>query len=132
MTVPAGLRSRRAAPGAPAQLESEALLKLFFAERDGIQVMRDSVETMREDARAALGQLGSMAAQWEAGQVPFPKRGPTNAIPMRLVTDLHRTIAEGTDWADAALDRIAAGEEPARQLADEVYVDVAKDAIPVS
>ena len=126
------MRSWLGRRGAPAQLESEALLKLFFAEREGIQVMRDSGEMMREDARAALGQLGSMAAQWEAGQVPFPKRAPTIAIPMRLVTDLHRTIAEWTDWADAALDRIAVGEESARQLADEVYLDVAKDAIPVS
>lgn len=52
---------------------------------------------IREDATAALGQLGSMAAQWELGQAPFPKRGPTNAIRMRLVTDPHRTIAQ---WAD--------------------------------
>jgi hypothetical protein len=72
-----------------------------------------------------------MAAQWESGEAQFPKRGPTNAIPMLLVTDLHRTIAVWADWADAALDRIDASEESARQLADEVYGDVATDAITV-
>ncbi len=117
--------------GAPVQLESEALMKLFFAERDGTQMMRSSVEVMRADARTALEQLGSMAAQWESGQAPFPERGPTNAIPMRLVADLHRTIVQWADWADAALDRIAVSGESARQLADEVHFDVAKDAIAV-
>ncbi|MGI8626614.1 MAG: hypothetical protein ACR2J5_08595 [Geodermatophilaceae bacterium] len=93
--------------------------------------MRASVEVMRADARAALGRR----AQWRRSESQGRRRSRSgarrNAIPMLLVTDLHRTIAVWADWADAALDRIDASEESARQLADEVYGDVATDAITV-
>lgn len=70
----------------------------------------------------------AMAAQWETAEMPFPDRGPTNAVAMRLVTDLHRTVANWADWADRAIDQIEHGSDTARQLADEVFADVATDA----
>lgn len=83
---------------------------------------------MQDDARAALGQLAAMAAAWETGQAPFPERGGTNAVAMRLVTDVHRTVADWANWADGAIDRIERGAEQASRLADEVYADVATEA----
>lgn len=113
---------------APLQLQSEGLLRIFFADQAGLDEMRASVGAMQEDARAALGQLGAMAAAWETGQAPFPERGGTNAVAMRLVTDVHRTVADWANWADGAIDRIERGAEQASRLADEVYADVATEA----
>jgi hypothetical protein len=87
---------------------------------------------MRHDAPAALGQLAAMARQWETGDAPFPDRGPTNAISMRLITDLHRTVARWAAWAGDSIDRIEQGEDSAWRLADEVFSDIARDDKPLS
>jgi DNA-binding PadR family transcriptional regulator len=112
----------------PLQIESEGVLRIFFADQSGLAAMRASVHAMHEDARAALAQLAAMAQQWETAQMPFPERGPTNAVAMRLVGDLHRTVANWADWADGAIDQIERGPDSARQLANEVFADVATDA----
>jgi DNA-binding PadR family transcriptional regulator len=116
--------------GAPLQVESEGLLRIFFADQAGLDEMRASVVVMREDARTALAQLAEMAAAWETNEAPFPERGGTNAVAMRLVADVHRTVARWADWADGAMDRIERGPDSAIGLADEVYADVATELTP--
>ena len=111
----------------PLQVESEGLLRVFLADRARLGDIRTSVGAMHEDALAALAQLATMARQWQAGEAPFPERGPTNAIAMRLVADLHRTITRWAEWADGAVDRIAEGAGSARGVAAEVYADVATE-----
>jgi PadR family transcriptional regulator AphA len=116
----------------PLQVESDGLLRVFLTDHTQLGDIRASVTVMHDDARAALGRLAVMAAQWEIREMPFPERGPTNAIAMRLVTDLHRTIARWAEWADRAIDQIEHGQEPALQLADEVFADIATDAAPAT
>jgi hypothetical protein len=82
---------------------------------------------MQDDARTALGQLAAMTSQWGTSDAAFPERGPTNAISMRLITDLHRTIARWAEWAGGSIDRIEQGEDSAMRLADEVFSDIARD-----
>jgi DNA-binding PadR family transcriptional regulator len=118
--------------GAPLGVESEALLRLFFSDQLGGDAMRAHVQSLREDAEASLAQLGAMAAQWEAGDVAFPDRDATNAVTMRLVTELHRTVARWADWAGGAVAQIERGAAPARRLAEKVYADIATEAVRIS
>jgi len=115
--------------GAPLQVESEGLMKLFFSERAGTEAMRAGVEAMRADARSALRELGAQAAQWESGERPFRERWPTNAVSMNLVAELQRTVLDWADWAGEALDRIDTGPESAGALADEFYRGLAQEAV---
>jgi DNA-binding PadR family transcriptional regulator len=110
----------------PLQLESEGLLRLFLADPTRLGDFRSGVGAMGDDAALALGQLAAMAAQWETGEAQFRERGPTNAVVMRLVADVHRTVAAWAEWADDAVDQIESGPEPARRLADEVFGEIAR------
>lgn len=107
----AGRRALRAwlrAPSAATQLQSEPALKLFFVDQDR-QQLGVLVDAIRNDAAAALEQLGAQAALASA----FPERMPTNVLSMRLVTDLHTALHEWSKWAAHAVAVLESGDEQA-------------------
>jgi DNA-binding PadR family transcriptional regulator len=110
---------------APLQLESEGLMRAFLAGPDRVDHVRANVEAMGEDARHVLEQLAGMAREWLAREAPFGERAPTNAVTIRLVADIHRTIIDWAQWARTALDEVEAGGAAALGVADEVYADIA-------
>jgi DNA-binding PadR family transcriptional regulator len=112
---------------APLQIDSEGLVRAFLAGPGRLADVRANVVAMGDDARAALEQLAAMAGEWSARTAPFRDRGPTNAVTIRLVVELHRAVAGWATWAEGAISRIEAGGESALALADEVYDDIAAD-----
>ena len=63
----AGWAARHCATGSPSQvkptqIESEAALKVFFADQAGITELRATITGIRHDAANALQRLGAMAA----------------------------------------------------------------------
>lgn len=119
-------------PSAPLLFESEGLMKTFFADQAGLDVMRGQVTAMGNEARAALDRLAEMARQWTDGTAPFRDRGPTNAVSMRLVTELNRTVAEWAEWAQGAIKQIERGAAPARRLAENVFADIGRGSEPIA
>ncbi len=100
--TPAGRRALRgwlAEPPAPTVLESEALLRTFFADAGSRDDLVASLEATRRQAEEALEQLGAMARQTLAGEAEFLERIPVNALSMRLGLDFHRTVQKWASWA---------------------------------
>lgn len=120
------LRAWLAAPSAPPQLESEGAIKLFFADQDGTEHLRATVEQLAEQANDALDQLATLAA----GTLTFPDRMRTNVLSMRLVSDVHQALADWADWAAGAVDVLEAGEESAveRQTRETLAVIAGRPA----
>jgi DNA-binding PadR family transcriptional regulator len=106
--TPAGERAMRAwlaAPSAPAQIESEGALKVFFADRSDAEKLRATIQGMRDQAAESLRQLAGMAAQ----ESEFPERMRTNVLSMRLIADIHQALHRWAVWADGAVDVLENG-----------------------
>jgi DNA-binding PadR family transcriptional regulator len=103
------LRDWLAEPSAPAVVESEAALRVFYADRGDTAQLRATIDGMREQACAALEQLAEMAG----GESQFPDRADTNVLSMRLIADIHHTLHEWTAWAEHAVDVLDKGDERA-------------------
>jgi DNA-binding PadR family transcriptional regulator len=100
--TPKGRRALAAWMGEPSDgpvLESEQLLKLFFAENGS-----------REDALATLAQARAWAEErnagnleaarsYLAGDAPFQSRAAQTMLVGRFLTDFYRLVAEWSDWA---------------------------------
>ena len=111
-----------AEPSAPAHIESEGALKVFFADQSGLPVVRASIERMAEQAATALRELAVMAG----GEQQFPDRMRTNVLSMRLVSDLHQAIHEWTQWATDAVAVLQSGDERAvERQTRETLADIA-------
>jgi hypothetical protein len=100
-------------------------MRAFLAGPRRLADVRTNVAAIGDDAHVALEQLAAMASEWNARTAPFRERGPTNAVTIRLVVELHRAVAHWAEWAEGAIERIEAGDESALALADEVYADIA-------
>jgi DNA-binding PadR family transcriptional regulator len=120
------LRAWLAAPSAPPQLESEGAVKIFFADQDGTEHLRSTVEQLAEQASDALDQLAALAA----GAFTFPDRMRTNVLSMRLVSDVHQALADWAAWAATAVDVLEAGDEVAveRQTRETLAVIAGRPA----
>jgi DNA-binding PadR family transcriptional regulator len=106
--TPAGQRALRvwlAAPSAPAQIESEGALKVFFADQGNTETLRATIQGIREQAAESLEQLAAIAAS----QSEFPERMATNILSMRLIAELHQALHDWTGWADGAVDVLQNG-----------------------
>ena len=86
-------------------LESEQLLKLFFAEHGS-----------REDALATLAQARAWAEErnagnldaarsYLAGEAPFQSRAAQTVLVGRFLTEFYRLFAEWSDWATSQVER---------------------------
>ncbi len=95
------------------QIESEAVMKVFFADQGGPDELRRTIEGMRANAQAAVDRLSSFAADALDGESPFPERLSTTMFPMRLISELHRTIYDWTGWMADELDVLESGDEQA-------------------
>jgi PadR family transcriptional regulator AphA len=98
-------------------LESEQLLKLFFAENGS-----------REDALATLAQARAWAEErnagnleaarsYLAGDAPFQSRAAQTMLVGRFLTDFYRLVAEWSDWASSQVE--AWPQDPSAAVPDD-------------
>jgi PadR family transcriptional regulator, regulatory protein AphA len=110
--TPAGRKALRAwlrTPPAPPVLETEVLVRAFFAENGRTQDLVASLETAREQAVATQQELATMAQAWFEGNAPFPERVAVGALAMRFVADFHHLME---DWATWAAAQVRTWEQP--------------------
>ena len=93
----------------PPQIQSEALLKLFFADRGDAALMRAAVAELGADAARVLAELAAMASA--ASQ--FPDRMPTNVVSMRLMTEMYAATLRWAQWAEQAVGVLEHGSRDA-------------------
>ncbi len=84
---------------APPRLESEALLRLFFAEHATKDDVLATLAELEGHGLALREQAVAQAAEYLAGTAPFPERLPILALLGRFTLDHTAVMAEWARWA---------------------------------
>jgi DNA-binding PadR family transcriptional regulator len=90
-------------PGEPTRLESEPLLKLFFAENGTTTQARATVAAISEWAADRAAENIAVARSYADGSGPFPERAAILALTGRFMTDFADMVAAWADWAASVL-----------------------------
>lgn len=109
----AALSDWLAQPSSPQRYESEALLKVFFAENGTSADLLRSIRAMRDDALAAIEHFQQFADQYDAGQGQYPERFALSALVARLLSEQQAATARWAAWAEeiaATWDTPTAGD----------------------
>lgn len=127
--TPAGRKALRRwlgeEPGTPFTVEFEQLVRVFFGDQGSPAQLQASIERAGAQARAARSELGDIVAAAAADDTAIRSRDAVSALGLRLVIDLHTTIAEWSDWAAAVVD----DWDDTRTPAWDGYAAVHADAI---
>lgn len=83
----------------PPAMESEHLLKVFFAEHGTRSDLLDTLHAMRDWAAADLAQHAAVARSYLAGLGPFPHRAALLALTARYLVDLASMTHTWATWA---------------------------------
>lgn len=78
-------------PG-PTNLESEAFLRIWFADAGTPSQLATTLRAQADEARATVGHVVELFEQYLAGAGPFPERAHLNAIVGELIADLFSTL----------------------------------------
>ncbi|MCK1819458.1 PadR family transcriptional regulator, partial [Streptomyces sp. XM83C] len=103
-------------PGAGPVLESEQLLKVFFAEHGTTADTRATLRAAREWAVERNRDNLATGRAYAAGEGGFPERAAQTLLVGRFLTEYYRLVAEWADWAS----RIVADwpDDPAEAIVD--------------
>jgi PadR family transcriptional regulator, regulatory protein AphA len=113
-----------AEPAPGPTLESEQVLKLFFADhgtRDDALATVAAARSWAEDRNADNRAVG---AAYLAGAGPFQDRLATNVITARFLTDFYRMVAEWADWAAEVIERWP--DDPSEAAPD---IEIVRDTV---
>jgi DNA-binding PadR family transcriptional regulator len=89
-----------ASPSAGQRYESEALLKVFFAENGTLDDMLAAIRTLRDDATAQIEHFQQLADQYGAGEGQYPERFALSALIARLLGEQQKATVRWADWAE--------------------------------
>jgi DNA-binding PadR family transcriptional regulator len=89
-----------AAPSSRQRYESEAVLKVFFAEHGTLENLLASIRAVREDATSALDHWQRIADRYEAGEGQYPQRFALSALAARLLGEQQAVTARWAAWAE--------------------------------
>jgi PadR family transcriptional regulator AphA len=98
------LRAWLGEPSAPPRLESEALLRLFFAEHGTKEDLLATLAELEEQAEALRRQAVEQAAEYLTGTAPFPERLHILALVGRFTLDHTALVAGWARWARAEVE----------------------------
>ena len=98
-----------AAPSARPRYESEALLKILFAENGTRDDLLASVRALREDAEEALAHWQAVADRYEEGAGEYPDRFALSSLVARLLGEQEAATIR---WAQLAETAVSAWDGP--------------------
>jgi DNA-binding PadR family transcriptional regulator len=107
------LRAWLGQPSAPLRLESEALLRLFFAEHGTKDDLLATLTELEAQELALRRQAVEQGAEYLTGTAPFPERIHILGLVGRFTLDHTALVAEWARWARAEIERwpdVASGE----------------------
>lgn len=106
-------------PSAPPRLESEALLRLFFADHGTKADLLATLAELEEQALALRRQAVEQGSEYLVGTAPFPERLHILALVGRFTLDHTALVADWARWARAEVERwpdVHSGEVDAEVL----------------
>jgi PadR family transcriptional regulator, regulatory protein AphA len=92
-------------PSAPPRLESEALLRLFFADHGTKDDLLATLAELEEQALALRRQAVEQGAEYLVGTAPFPERLHILALVGRFTLDHTALVVDWARWARAEVER---------------------------
>ena len=99
----AALSEWLAQPSSRQRYESEAALKVFFAENGTVEDLLSSIRAIRDDALAAIAHFQQFADQYDAGEGQYPERFALSALVARLLSEQQAATARWAAWAEEAV-----------------------------
>ncbi|HEX3266844.1 MAG TPA: PadR family transcriptional regulator [Gaiellaceae bacterium] len=99
------LRGWLGSPSSRQRYESEALLKILFAENGTLEDLLASIRSLREDAAAAVGHWQQIADAYEAGEGQYPERFGLSALVARLLGEQQAATVRWAAWAEEVVSR---------------------------
>jgi DNA-binding PadR family transcriptional regulator len=93
-----------ATPSARQRYESEALLKILFAENGTREDLLAAIRALREDSQEALAHWQAIADSYEAGEGEYPERFALSSLVARLLGEQGAATVRWADWAERAVE----------------------------
>jgi DNA-binding PadR family transcriptional regulator len=100
----AALRDWLDTPAARMRMESEAMIKVAFADAGDVSQLRAAVREIRADGEARLAELLDRSTQYATSGGPFPDRLPIAAITGALLMSQYEAVVRWARWAEDAID----------------------------
>ena len=100
--TPAGRRALRdwlAEPGEGPALESEQLLKVFFADHGTKTDLMATLAAAQDWAQARCQESLAIGEQYARGDGPFPERAAVLQLTSRFLTDFYLLVGDWAAWA---------------------------------
>lgn len=113
--TPKGRRALRdwlSEPSAPPKLESEAQVRVFFADAGDLDQLQSTLTQIGEEARHQIDELRTLIAAAEGPDYEYAQRIHLNAISIRYQLDYHQMTAEWADWALQQTSQWGAVDDP--------------------
>lgn len=107
----------RAGPGAPMQVEMEAMIRVFFADGASPEDLRATLAAVGAQANETLGALRVLTTDTLSGENDFPERRATNAVALELWVRLHETVRDWSTWAQEEVESWPPQQRGRRQVA---------------
>lgn len=87
-------------PSAGPALESEHLLKVFFADAGTTADLRATLRSAHQWAVARSAESAAVGEQYLSGEGPFPERVAVQQLTVRFLHDFYALVASWASWAD--------------------------------
>ena len=101
--TPSGRRalgSWLAQDSAPLTMESEALLRVFFAEQGSVDDLLRAIRSVRQEAEQTEREVAGMVRASDTDGGPFPERLHVIALMGKLLHSHRRALIHWADWAE--------------------------------
>ena len=125
------LRSWLTRSSLPLTLESEALLKVFFAEQGTVEDLLATIRGIRQEAEATEKDVAELVQSYEIDGGPFPERLHVIALMGRLLFSHRQALRQWADWAEAEVagwpgTRLEDGAQIPAGVFDEIIASVSE------
>jgi DNA-binding PadR family transcriptional regulator len=101
----AALREWLASPSSRQRYESEAVLKVLFAEHGTLEDLKASIRALREDAASGIEHWQRIADAYDAGEGQYPERFAVSALVARLLGEQQAATVRWAEWAERVVSR---------------------------
>jgi len=91
-------------PGEGPVLESEQLLKVFFADNGTKADLQTTLAAAQAWARQRCQESLIAAEQYRTGRGPFPQRLPELQLTSRFITDFYVLVGQWASWASGVIE----------------------------